>query len=140
MGTEDNTDKTKVGPDINKIIGEEILEETWGTMVDTIVEESIETIIERKVMTEAGIGLEKGHFWEIMATIKIGVQAIVSPDQDPEQEQIETEFDVVSVGNMIILQRTVPLLEKKMKYSSSNKCSIWEMNKLLNTLNIKHTS
>ena len=26
--TEDNTDKTKVGPDMNKIRGEEILEET----------------------------------------------------------------------------------------------------------------
>ena len=48
-------------------------------MVDKIVEENIETIIEMTVMTEAGTGLEKGHFPEIMTTIEIGVQAIVGP-------------------------------------------------------------
>ena len=37
--TEDNTHKTKVGPDINTIIGEEILEETLGAMLDKIVKE-----------------------------------------------------------------------------------------------------
>ena len=62
--TEDNTDRTKVGPDTNKIIGEEILGETWGAMVDKIVEESIDAIMEMTVMTEAGTGLEKGHFTE----------------------------------------------------------------------------
>ena len=64
------------------------------------------------VTTEAGRGLEKGHFPEIIATIEIGVQAIVGPGQDPEQVQIETEFNVISVGNTIITQGTVPLLEK----------------------------
>ena len=39
--TEDNTDKTKVGTDANKITGEKILEETWGAMADKIVEENI---------------------------------------------------------------------------------------------------
>ena len=38
-------------------------------MVDKIAEESIETIIETTVMTEAGTGLEKGYFPETMATI-----------------------------------------------------------------------
>ena len=90
MVTEDNTDKTKVGPDTNKIIGEEILEETCGAMVDKIVEESIEAI-----MTEVGSGLEKGHFPETMATIEIGVQAILGPVQDQKQVQIETEFNVI---------------------------------------------
>ena len=33
----------------------------------------------------------------------IGVQAIIGPDQDQGQVQIETESDVTSVGNMIIL-------------------------------------
>ena len=65
------------------------------------------------VMTEAGTGLEKGHFPEIMAKIEIEVQAIVDPGQDPEQVQIEIKLDVIIVGNAIILQGTVPLLGKK---------------------------
>ena len=84
-------------------------------MVDKIVEESIETIIELTIMIEAGTGLEKGHFPETMATTEIGVQAIVGPGQDQEQVEMETEFDVISVGNMTTSQRTVPLLEKRMK-------------------------
>ena len=37
-------------------------------------------------MTEAGTGLEKGHFPEIMATIlEIEVQATIGPSQDQEQ-------------------------------------------------------
>ena len=43
-------------------------------MVDKIVEESIEAFIEMTVMTEAGTGLEKGHFPETMTTIEIGVK------------------------------------------------------------------
>ena len=82
-------------------------------MVDKIVEESIKTFIEMTVMTEAGTGLERCYFSEIMATIELEVKAIVGPSQDPEPVQIETEFDVISVGNMIISQGTVPLLEKK---------------------------
>ena len=42
-------------------------------MVDKTVRKSIETIIEMTVMTEAGTGLEKGHFPEIMAIIELGV-------------------------------------------------------------------
>ena len=84
-------------------------------MVDKTVEESIETIIEMTVMTEAGTGLEKGHFPEIMAIIELEVQATVDPGQDPELAQIGIEFIVISVGNTIILQGTVPLLEKKRK-------------------------
>ena len=85
-------------------------------MVDKIVEESIEAIIEMTVMTEAGTVLEKGHFPEAIATIlEIEVQAIGGAGQDQEQVQIETEFNVISVGNMITLQRTVPLLEKRKK-------------------------
>ena len=81
-------------------------------MVDRIVEESIEAIIEMTVMIEAATGLEKGHFTEAIITIEIGVQAVVGPGKDQEQVLIETKYNVIRVGNMIILQRTVPLLGK----------------------------
>ena len=100
--TEDNTDKTEVGLDTNKI-----------TMVDKTVVENTETTIEMTVMIEGGTDLEKGHFPEIMAMVELEALAIVGPGQDPELAQIEIEFIVISVGNMIILQGTVPLLEKK---------------------------
>ena len=86
--TEDNKDKTEAGLDMSKILGEVILEETLGIMVDKTVEENIETAIEMTVMTEAGTGLEKGHFPEIMAVIELEVQATVDPGQDPELAQI----------------------------------------------------
>ena len=79
-------------------------------MVDKTVEEITEIAIE---MTEAGTGLEKGHFPAIMAIIELEAQATVDPGQDPELAQIGIEFIVISVGNMIILQGTVPLLGKK---------------------------
>ena len=110
---------------------ERTIEENMGTiiemtaMIDRIAEEIIETAINITVFTEAGTGLEKGHIPETMATmLEIEVQAIVGPVQDQEQIQIGIEFDAISVGNMIILQGTVPLLGKKRKLNSSNKCSI----------------
>ena len=55
-------------------------------MVDKTVEDNTGTAIEMTVMTEAGTGLEIGHFPEIIATmLETEVQAIVGPDQDPEQ-------------------------------------------------------
>ena len=45
-----------------------------GILTDKIVEESIEIITGMKVMTEAGTGLEKGHFPETIAAIETGVQ------------------------------------------------------------------
>ena len=77
---EDNIDKIEVGLGLNKIMGEEISEETWDTLTDRIAEGSIEIIREMKVMIEAGTGLGKGHFPEAIATIEIGVQAIVGQD------------------------------------------------------------
>ena len=79
-------------------------------MKDKTVDASTEIIIEMKVIAEVeiGTGLEKDHFLEILVTIQtIGVQAIVGPDQGQGQAQTETESDIISVGNMIILQRTV---------------------------------
>ena len=82
-------------------------------MVDNTVEESTEISIEMTVMTEAGTGQEKGCFPEIMAIIELEAQATLDPGQDPELTQTGIEFVVISVGNMIILQETVPLLGKK---------------------------
>ena len=84
-------------------------------MVEKMVEDNIEAAIEMTVMTGGGTGLEKGHFPEIMAIIELEVQATVDPGQDPELAQIGMEFIVISVGNMIISQGTVPLLGKKRK-------------------------
>ena len=67
------------------------------------------------VMMEAGTGLEKGHFPEIMAIIELEAQGTIDPGQDPELAQIGIDSVVVSVGNMIILLRTAPLLGKKRK-------------------------
>ena len=107
---------------MNKILGEVILDETLEIMVDKIVEENIEIAIEMIVLTEAGTGLEKGHFPEIMAITEQEVQATGDLGQDPELAQIGIEFIVISVENMVILQETVPLLGKKRKSNSSNKC------------------
>ena len=106
--TENIIDQTEIGLNMSKIIGEVIVEETLGIMVDKTVEESIETAIEMTVMTEAGTGLEKGHFPQMMAIIELEAQATVDSGQDPELAQIGIEFVVISVGNMIILQGTVP--------------------------------
>ena len=53
------------------------------------------------VMLGAGTGLEKGHFPEAITTIEIGVQAKVGPGQD--QQQVQRQYNVMSVGNMITL-------------------------------------
>ena len=51
--TEDNTDMTEAGLDMNRILGEVILEETLGIIVDKIVGETIEKALEITVMIEA---------------------------------------------------------------------------------------
>ena len=56
-----------------------------------------------------------------MAIIELEVQAKVDQDQGPELAQIGIEFIVIGVGNMIILQGTVQLLEKKRKLNSFKK-------------------
>ena len=61
-------------------------------------------------------------FSRIMAIIELEVQAKVDPGQGPELAQIWIEFIVISVRNMIILQGTVPLTEKKKELDSFDKC------------------
>ena len=94
-------------------------------MKDKTVEKSTEIITEMKVITEVeiGTGLEKDHFLETSVMIEtIIVQAIVGPDQDEGQVQMATESDVKSIGNMIILQRTVLPPRKKENNNIFNKC------------------
>ena len=74
------------------------------------------------VMIEVGTGLETGHFPEIISIIELKVQTKVDPGQGPELAQIGREFLVISVEYMTISQETVPLLEKKRKLNSFNKC------------------
>ena len=98
-------------------------------MVDKTVGESTETITEMTAMVEVGTGPEIHCFPEIMAIIELEAQAIVDPGQDPELVQIGIEYVVIRVGNMITLQETVPLLERKAKLKNFKECSIWVMNK-----------
>ena len=58
-----------------------------------------------------------------MAIIELEVQAKVDPDQGPELAQIGIEFVVISVGNMIISQGTVQLLEKEKLKKKQEGCS-----------------
>ena len=60
---EDNIDRAEVGLGMNKII-EVISEVTQGILIDKIAEKCIEVITGMNVRTEAGTGLEKGHFPE----------------------------------------------------------------------------
>ena len=98
---------------------------SYQILVDKIVEESTEMTTEMTVMVEVGTGPERHHFPEIMAIIELEAQAIV----DPELVQMGIEYVVISVWKTIILQETVPLLERKGKLSNFKECSIWEMNK-----------
>ena len=93
---------------MKKIIGEVILEGMLEIMVDKIAEENIEIAIEMTVMIEAGTGLEKGHFPEIMAIIELEVQATVDPGQDPELAQIAIEFNVIHVEDINHFTRDCP--------------------------------
>ena len=72
---------------IEEVISEIIPEDT----VDKIADENIEIMImEIMVIAEAGIGLERDHFQEIMVVTELEVQAIVDQGQDPEPVPIGT--------------------------------------------------
>ena len=87
---------------------------------DRITEENIEVTREMKATAEreVGVGLEKGHFQEVMVAViegMIEVQVIADQGQDQEQAQIGIELDVISVESMITLQKTIPPPMKKEK-------------------------
>ena len=131
---EDSTDKAEtnleMNQDTNRMIQEVILEEMLEIMVDKIVEESsTETTTEMTVMVEVGTGPEIGWFPEIMAIIELEAEAIVDLGKNPDLVQIGIEYIVISVGNMITSQESVPLTERKGNLSNFKECSIWEMSK-----------
>ena len=83
------TGKAEVDLCMNKTIEEEILGTIQGHIKiseDRIAEENIEVILGMKITAEVEVevGLEKGHFWEIMAGM-IEVQLIADQDQDQDQ-------------------------------------------------------
>ena len=89
---ENSSGKTEVDTDLRKVTGVIILEKIQEIMVVKTADKNIEmTVIAMIGMTEVGIGLEKGHFPEIMAVIELGVLAIVDQGQDLEQVQTGIE-------------------------------------------------
>ena len=90
----------EVIPKIHKITEVKILE------VDT------EGIIEMIILEEVGVGLETDN---IQVILKGMIEVVVGLDQDQELTLIEIELDAISVGNMIILLRTVHYLRSYIK-------------------------
>ena len=89
MEIEDNLGKKEVETDLSKAIGETI-GKIQEFMENKTVEESIGiTLIEMTVMTEVGIGLEKGHFPGTVIVTELRVQTIVDRGQDLEPVQID---------------------------------------------------
>ena len=106
------TPRVRIGPIIKEVIRIEVVGQTVeagdsieiigldrsiettifkGTLEDTedkIAEENM-GIIGTRIITEAGIGQEKGHSQGIMVTIGIEVPVTVDQDQDPELVLIE---------------------------------------------------
>ena len=120
--------KAGVEQGMNKTTEEEVSEAILShikILEDRIAEENTEVIIGLIVVVEVEVGtnLEKGHFQETIAIIEgmIEVQAIVDQGQDQEQVQIEIELGVISVGNMIILQKIVLHPMRKEKQNKFNK-------------------
>ena len=109
----------EIGParDMKQTLGEVILGETQQTLTDEVIEENMVTI------TGVEIGPERGHSQETIAvSLEIEVPVVVYLGQDQGQVLMEIDFNATSVENMIISQGTVPLLKKREKYTSYNKC------------------
>ena len=78
IGEFDLAGKVEVDKGMNKIIGEEFLDAIQGhikILEDRIAEENMELIIGMKITAEreVGVGLEKGHFQEIIVIIIEGM-------------------------------------------------------------------
>ena len=91
---------------------------------DRIIEVDIEGTIEVIIMKEVGVGLEEGHI-QVISEEMTGVVVIVGHGQDQKQVLIETELGVISVENMIILQKIVQQqLKKKGRQNKYSRCLI----------------
>ena len=93
----------------------------YQILEDRIVGEDIEEIIGMKIITEkeVEVGPEKG-IQTIIAEGETGVVVIVDQGQDQEQVQIEIELGVISVENMITLQKIALQLKKRDRANSAN--------------------
>ena len=127
-----NTDRIiEVDQGMDKIIemtlGEEILEAMQQhikiiILEDRIIEVHIEETIEMIITKEVGVGLEKGHI-QVISEEMTGVVVIEGWGKDQEWVLIETELGVVSVENMIILQKIVQQWpEKKARQNKYIRC------------------
>ena len=119
--TEDNIDKMEAGLDMNKILEEVILGETLDIMVDKIVEEKY-----RNSYRNDSFDRSRNRSRERSFSRNYGNNRTRSTSNSRSRSgsRAGTNRDriAISVGNMIILQGTVPFLEKKRKLNSSNKC------------------
>ena len=82
---------TEIYPDLSKVIEGVVSNIIPEDTVDRIAGESIEIIIiEIVVIAEAGIGLERDYFQEILVVIELEVQATVNQGQGLEPVPIGT--------------------------------------------------
>ena len=90
METEDSTDRTEVGLDMNRIIGEVIFRGNVRNF-DRQIAEGYRNNYRNEGYDRSRNRSREGHFLEAITTIEIGVQAIVGPGRDQEPVWIETE-------------------------------------------------
>ena len=82
----------------------------------------IEGIIEMTALKEVEVGVGKDNIQVILAEM---IEVIVGQDQVKKPVLIETELHALSVGNMIILLKTVQIHKQKRNQNICNKCIIW---------------
>ena len=86
-----------------------------------ILEVDIEEILEMTTLEEVEVGLGTDNIQVILEEMTEVV--VVGQDQTPEL--ILTGSDTLSVGNMIILLKTVPIYKEKKNQNKYNNCIIW---------------
>ena len=86
-----------------------------------ILEVDIEVVIGMTTLVEVEVDLEKDS---IQVTLEEMRQAVVDLDQVKEQKLIEIGHDVLNVGSMIILPKTVRIyqMDIKKRQSRYSKC------------------
>ena len=99
------------------ILGEIILEECKIIEVQ-ILEMDMKVIIEMRTLEEVGVGLGKENIQiileEVTEAVVVGLEPLLT----------EIGLDVINVGNMIILLRTVQIHKQIMIHKGYNKCII----------------
>ena len=107
-----NTDKTieegcSMFRIIEVILGEEILEKCEIIEVK-IVEVDIEVTLEMTTLAEVEVGIQKDSIQVILEEMR---KIVVGLDQVQESVLIDIGLDVLNVGSMIILQKTVQIYQ-----------------------------